>query len=360
MLPAPLMSTSEARSRAQPDPFRALLQGIGIVAGLTHLAFGLLFFLAGVDLLVYVNSLSVLSYILVLIWVRQGQVGKAWALTVLEVLLHAIFAASLIGWNSGFHYYILLVIPVAVVSPIRPMLFKAVVTLGVMACYLTLAIALRHSVPPYSLTSSMMDGLHYFNIAGMMLILLFLAGYYYRLINAAEGLLKELAATDPLTHLRNRRSIEEIICIEYKRFIRDHRVLSFILCDLDHFKYINDTHGHEMGDTVLQAVSAALAVGVRDIDHLSRWGGEEFLVVLPDTDLSAAVLVAERLRTIVAGLTLSCGSSSVPVTLTLGVAAIVPGESVEQLISRADAALYRGKHAGRNQVVASSPTPLNH
>lgn len=358
MLPSVSASTDEAKSTAQPEAFRALLQGIGVVAGFTHVAFGLLFYRAGVDLLAYANILSVLSYVLVVMWARQGQVDKAWALTVVEVLLHAMLAVTLIGWDSGFHYYILLVIPVAVVSPIRPMWFKAVVTLGVMASYLTLAVAARHSTPPNALTSSVMDGLHYFNVAGMMLILLFLAGYYYKLINEAEGLLKEIATTDPLTQLRNRRSINDIIRIEYKRVVRGYQILSFILCDLDHFKNINDTHGHDMGDTVLQAVSAALTVGVRDIDYLCRWGGEEFLVVLPNTELCGAILVAERLRALVADLNLACGETPVPVTLTLGVASSAPGESVEQLISRADAALYQGKHEGRNRVMASGQGTL--
>jgi diguanylate cyclase (GGDEF)-like protein len=352
-------SVDDAASVAQPEAFRALLQGIGVIAGLTHVAFGLLFYRAGVDLLAYVNILSVLSYVWVVVLARQGHAEKAWAVIVLEVLLHAMLAVAVIGWESGFHYYILLVIPVSVVSSIRPMWLKAAVTLGVMGTYLAMAVALRHTAPPYALTPEVLDGLHYFNVAGMMLIMLFLAVYYYHLINTAEGSLREMATTDPLTRLRNRRSISEIIRIEHKRVERDQQILSFILCDLDHFKQINDTHGHDMGDTVLQAVSTALTSGVRDIDYLARWGGEEFLVVLPHTDLAGAMLVAERLRSGVADLALTCGGTPVPVTLTLGVATMVPGETVGQVISRADAALYQGKHAGRNRAMASGQATLS-
>lgn len=338
---------------SQPDAFRALLQGVGVIAGLTHVAFCGLFYWAQVHSLAYVNVGSILSYVVVFELARRGKVAQAWALTIAEVLGHAILAVGVIGWDTGFHYYILLVIPVAVISSIRPVTLKAATVLGVMMTYLALDITLRHTGPAETLPSFVINGLHYFNVVGVMLILIFLAGYYYYLINKAAAALHQMASTDPLTQLKNRRSVTEAIRREESRVRRGQPHLSFILCDLDHFKAINDTRGHDMGDRVLRDVSRCLSEGVRDVDYLARWGGEEFLAVLPDTDTEGAKLVAERLRSKVNALRIAAADGTFQVSMTLGVATLLPGEDAEQTIARADTALYDGKRAGRNRVVAA-------
>lgn len=338
---------------AQPEAFRSLIQGIGVLAGLTHMAFCGLFFWANVTSLAYVNIASVLSYVWVFALARRGHAEKAWAVTVLEVLGHAILAVAVIGWDSGFHYYILLVIPVAVISSIRPVSLKAATVLGVMLTYLALDIVLRHKAPAENLPPLVVDGLHYFNVVGVMIILIFLAGYYYYLINKAATALREMASTDPLTQLKNRRAINEVIHREESRVRRGQPYLSFILCDLDNFKSINETRGHDVGDLVLKAVSKTLGIGVRDVDFVARWGGEEFLAVLPDTDTEGAKLVAERLRTKINDMLIEAGAKPFKISMTLGVATMQPGESAEQTIARADTALYDGKRGGRNRVVVA-------
>ncbi|MGC4062916.1 MAG: GGDEF domain-containing protein [Aquabacterium sp.] len=339
---------------AQPEAFRALLQGIGIIAGLTHVAFCSLFFWTGVTTLAYINIGSVLCYVAVFELARRGAVERAWALAVLEVLGHAILAVAMIGWDTGFHYYILLVIPVAVISSIKPVSIKAITVLGVMLCYLVLDISFRHQGPAKELSSAVVDGLHYFNVLGVMIILIFLAGYYYYLINKAATALREMATTDSLTKLKNRRAVTEVMRREESRVRRGQPALSFILCDLDHFKHINDTKGHDVGDMVLQRVSQTLTSGMRDVDFLARWGGEEFLVVLPDTDAEGARIVAERLRSKINALLLEADGASFKVSLTLGVATMQATENAEQAIARADTALYDGKRGGRNQVVMAA------
>lgn len=336
---------------AQPEAFRALVQGIGVIAGFAHIAFCSLFFWAGVTTLAWVNVGSVLCYAVVFEMARRGLVGKAWALTIAEVLGHAILAVAVLGWDAGFHYYILLVIPVAVISSIRPVALKAATVLGVMLTYLGLDIAFRHQGPAEELGPLVVDGLHYFNVVGVMVILIFLAGYYYYLINKAATALREMASTDPLTRLRNRRSMMELIRREESRVRRGQPFLSFILCDLDQFKGINDTMGHDTGDAVLVRASQALMSGVRDVDFVARWGGEEFLVVLPDTDTEGARLVAERLRGKMAEARCDYRGKTFNVTMTVGIATLQAGETAEQAIARADTALYDGKRSGRNRVV---------
>jgi diguanylate cyclase (GGDEF)-like protein len=346
--------TADGQAQVQAQAFQGLMTGIAVIAGLTHLSFLCLFLWAKAEALAVVNVASVLCYVWTFALARQGQVEKAWALTVLEVLGHAILASVVIGWDSGFHHYILLVIPVAVISTIRPLWLKSATVIGVCALYIGLDLGLRHRVPPEVLPARVLEGLYYFNVAGTMLILTFLAGCYYYLINQAQAALREMATTDPLTRLRNRRALVEAMRHEEHRVGRGHPHLSFILCDLDHFKSINDTHGHDAGDAVLQAVSRAIGDALRKVDIAARWGGEEFLIMMPDTDAQGATLVAERLRRAVESLNVAAPSGqTLRVSLTLGVATLRDKESGEQAIARADKALYDGKHAGRNRIVCA-------
>ncbi len=340
-----------ATDATQPEAFRSLMVGASVVGGLIHIAFGCLFYWTGVHSMAYVNILSVLCYGVVFELARRNRSARAAALAIGEVLAHAILAVAIVGWDTGFHYYILLVIPVTVISSINPIGLKAGTVLGVMLTYLVLDIAFRAEGPAKELGKVVVDGLHYFNVLGAMVILIFLAGFYFYLINKAASALRDMASTDPLTQLKNRRAISEVVHREESRVKRGQPYLSFILCDLDHFKQINDTMGHEVGDKVLQKASEALLSGVRDVDFVARWGGEEFLVVLPDTDTEGARLVAERLRQKVAEATCEHQGKTFHVTTTVGVATLLPGETAEQSIARADTALYDGKRGGRNRVV---------
>jgi diguanylate cyclase (GGDEF)-like protein len=145
----------------------------------------------------------------------------------------------------------------------------------------------------------------------------------------------------------------EYIDKEYAHSKRVFRPLSLIICDIDRFKSINDRYGHDCGDKVLKEVGKIFS-SLRDYDSVARWGGEEFIVLLPDADQDIAMKVAERLRAGVADALVTLGDAAIPVTMTLGVAQINPGESWQAALARADQALYRGKEGGRNRVMASA------
>jgi diguanylate cyclase (GGDEF)-like protein len=132
-----------------------------------------------------------------------------------------------------------------------------------------------------------------------------------------------------------------------------------ILCDIDHFKAINDSLGHDAGDAVLCEVAGRLRDRLRAQDRLARWGGEEFLVLLPETDRDGAVLVAESLRKQMEETPARYEDQEIAVTLSFGVAALDPGRSVEESIRQADDALYEGKRAGRNRVMAAAAEPVD-
>jgi diguanylate cyclase (GGDEF)-like protein/PAS domain S-box-containing protein len=170
----------------------------------------------------------------------------------------------------------------------------------------------------------------------------------------AEIKLQQLAHTDSLTGVNNRRRLFELAEHEFDVARRYQHSLSVIMFDLDHFKFINDSFGHATGDQVLERVVAIARAQLRDVDLIGRYGGEEFVIVLPLTGAKQAYLLAERIRTGVAALKVETGGKPAFVTLSMGIAEMtrVPqDESVENIIRRADEAMYAAKRAGRNRVV---------
>ncbi|MCA9794554.1 MAG: GGDEF domain-containing protein [Candidatus Eremiobacteraeota bacterium] len=177
-------------------------------------------------------------------------------------------------------------------------------------------------------------------------------------LEEANRELLERATTDPLTGLRNRGAIFEILEEELERSRRQRTSLSVILCDVDHFKKINDNHGHPCGDAVLQEVARRLAISIRAIDSPGRYGGEEMLVVLPGASSSFAVQVAERIRSELCSRPIDTIWGSLMVSMSLGVAGtdVVGSDNFVNLIQAADQALYRAKQGGRNRVESAGGT----
>lgn len=174
--------------------------------------------------------------------------------------------------------------------------------------------------------------------------------------------LNRLASTDTLTGLANRRQMTSIAEFELERAERTGARPSVIMCDIDHFKRINDRFGHDCGDAVISGVAQVIQSSVRRQDLCARWGGEEFLIFLPDTSPKGAAVVAEKIRDAVAQGAYRCENSEVTPTLTLGIAGCQAGTAFYEAVGRADRAMYRGKENGRNQVVTadeSDGTPGN-
>jgi diguanylate cyclase (GGDEF)-like protein len=171
---------------------------------------------------------------------------------------------------------------------------------------------------------------------------------------ALEVELKLQATTDPLTGLLNRRQYENLFCREQERVKRHGSKLSLCVADLDHFKRVNDEHGHDAGDQVLKHISDLFVDTLRHTDIVGRFGGEEFILLLPDTDLDNALTVISRLREKLQASPVNVGDKVLQVTATFAVTEVVAEDAtIEDVIRRADKALYQGKEAGRNQVVAS-------
>ncbi len=165
--------------------------------------------------------------------------------------------------------------------------------------------------------------------------------------------LRDLSNTDQLTGLHNRRHLDAVLIEEWERGKRYQHPMAVILMDIDHFKSVNDTHGHAVGDDCLQQVAKRIHQGLRwPTDFASRYGGEEFCIILPETDIQGAVSVAERIRTLIEKEPIETRTGPLPITISAGVHSVIPSNnnSPQAVLEQADMALYRAKQDGRNRV----------
>jgi diguanylate cyclase (GGDEF)-like protein len=190
----------------------------------------------------------------------------------------------------------------------------------------------------------------YLNLAVCAFVTLLVLGITGLVLSRYQERMEELATTDKLTGLLNRQALDVLMHQAVTRSRRSNAPLSVLLADVDHFKAVNDEHGHLVGDEVLRRVAENLREHLRESDTVCRWGGEEFLMIVQDCDASAANLLAEKLRTAIADDLRLAELASGLVTVSLGVAELQPQDSEEGLVGRADAALYAAKQAGRNCV----------
>lgn len=182
--------------------------------------------------------------------------------------------------------------------------------------------------------------------AGLVSIVIFLVLF---LQSKRVNKIYELAARDPLTNIYNRKGLFDILKQKIGEVHRYERALSVIFFDIDHFKQINDTYGHDAGDKVLIELSQMVSRGIRQSDIFARWGGEEFLIVLPETSKERAVMLAEKLRTTIENHSFGKIEN---ITCSFGVTALQKDDSLQSLLKRVDMLLYKAKESGRNKVVS--------
>jgi diguanylate cyclase (GGDEF)-like protein len=163
--------------------------------------------------------------------------------------------------------------------------------------------------------------------------------------------LYEKATKDALTKLFNRRKMTDLIEYEYDRALRNKLPFSIIITDIDHFKKVNDTYGHDCGDVVLEEVSETLMAMIRKQDQVGRWGGEEFLLLLPETDTEGALILAEKIRAEIEKSCYYCDQTKLKITMTFGISSFCDEKTDKTVMKEADLALYDGKNSGRNRCI---------
>lgn len=318
------------------------------LAGGVDVAFFFIFLILGSPILAWVNVISVAMYICAYRALKQRRNRIAILLIRTEVLVHAGIGTVLVGWESGFHYFLLMFIPALFVTMRARSAWILAACLW--AYYVGLDVLMWYIEPLQPISSNALLGVHVFNLTVVFSMFSYLALFYVITVTRAHNSLERMATTDSLTGLFNRR---HMIALTEKELARHHRLpsnLILMLMDIDHFKQINDQYGHDIGDRVLDAVSNSLKRTMREQDFIGRWGGEEFLAVLPETDLDQAAASAERIRKAIQALVIDSGCNKISVTLSIGIAQYRTEELLSNAIARADHALYEGKSAGRNRV----------
>ncbi|VXC43904.1 GGDEF domain-containing protein [Pseudomonas sp. 9Ag] len=318
------------------------------LAGSVDVAFLFIFLILGSPILAWINVVSVAMYIYAYRAFQQRRNQLAVMLIRVEVLVHAGLGTVLIGWESGFHYFLLMFIPALFVS--MPTRTAWIYAGWLWAYYVGLDVLMWFIEPLQPISSSALLAVHVFNLTVVFCMFSYLALFYVATVARAHKKLASMATTDSLTGLFNRRHMIELAEKVLARHQRHPTNLTLMLMDIDHFKQVNDQYGHDMGDRVLQAVSDLLKQSMRDQDFIGRWGGEEFLAILPDTDFSHAGESAERIRKSVEELELYSDDIRVCITLSIGITQYRADELLSDAIARADVALYESKSAGRNRV----------
>jgi diguanylate cyclase (GGDEF)-like protein len=273
-------------------------------------------------------------------------------------IVYAIFATLQFGWNSGFFFLILSVFPIAFLN----VHFKktvAIVTgliVGGLEIGLYLLCLFVPGIP--HLDNQMLQCTYGTNLV-FAVIGLSVIGYYFEkrageieaTLVVANKRLTNLAATDPVTNLANRRTMLSRIDQEKAKLEQTGEAFTLIMIDIDNFKDINDEYGHDAGDFVLVNLAAIINFIVRKQDQVARWGGDEFLVFLPETRSEGGRVVAEKIRARILTTPFIYHEIDIPVTVTLGVSACDTNIGIGNCIRKADLALYTGKQAGKNRVI---------
>lgn len=315
--------------------------------------------LLGVELMLGAHAAAAVTLGCTLGMVVAGWCARrgAFKLTVLivwaMVVIREPVVSSVLGWGSGQALYYIVLPQVLFLHLGLGMRFRLWATLGLLLWTVWRCAQAFGSPAEIPLDAQVTHWLFAMNLALVVMIVAVLAMLTFASVRKLEAELSEMATTDVLTGLPNRRSFSLAMDGLVRESNRSGSAFVLGLLDVDHFKRINDAHGHSVGDEVLMRCGAVLQAELKAGDRVFRWGGEEFAIVFRDSDLARAHIACERLRARLQD-ALSAVREGVALTVTVGLAQWLPGESLDDLFRRADAALYAGKDAGRDRTVSAA------
>jgi len=312
------------------------------------------------DVVARYNIFSILLFFFCIILNRKGRHAVAFGLAFVEVNIHAYIATHYLGWEAGFYQYILLLAPLIFFYPSGNMTIK-IVSGAILASSFTILFTIYHEQLYGQILYDNKIGHYLLYINTITSVILYSAiGYYYsQAANHSEEQLRTaqqesewLANTDTLTLIGNRRAMTHEIEREVSRSGRTQNPFMIALCDIDNFKILNDTYGHDYGDHILITVAALLSDSIRSHDHVARWGGEEFMILLPDTNPEEGMKIVDRLRQLIAANHHNYKGKEYPgITMTFGLCRYDNNLNINDCINSADKAMYEGKNKGKNRTI---------
>ncbi len=343
--------------------------------GFIHIIFTIVFGAGDIKPLFWYNMGVVLLYLYIaLVAVQKEHYQFSVVMVYVEVLTCSIISSFMLGWNWGFSMYALAMIPATyyltytLARVKKKILLPTLMSAGIGICYiLTRAICGRID-PLYDGNirwGNMQISFYYFNIIIAYFMLLLFSTMFavenlhmQRKLERENVFLGEAASIDPLTNMLNRRSMNSRLKSAIESADTEGTALGIILIDLDDFKHVNDTYGHDCGDEILISIAQIIARNVGCENAICRWGGEEILIMIQD-DLTVTKGIAEQICKDVETSVVVHKGQEIKVTLTAGLAEYKSGQGLRALIEEADHNMYYGKQSGKNRVVTSEDRVVN-
>lgn len=320
--------------------------------------------------LVIFNIGSVITYLRCVHIIKYGyekELIKTFYITYLEIILHSFVATIFVGWRFGFTQYIIGLIPfgyymcVTLIDDRKKYVIPTILGFIALFSYVSCRMISMFAGSVYQLNVSQGVELIIYifnsilNFAFLFLVTLIFIMEMQAAANKLRSqnvVLDNMASIDPLTGLYNRRSMQDF----FEQALQTEEDFSLIMCDIDNFKKVNDTYGHDFGDVVLKDIAHIISKQVNESGHVCRWGGEEILI-LCHVKIDRTCQIAENIRSQVEKHIFNCHGTSIHCSLTLGIASHRYGNTVEDTITHADRRLYYGKQNGKNRVVTPFDAP---
>ena len=338
------------------------------VAACIHLIVTVTFFILDIAPVYYYNILSTILYFyMAIVFVPQEKYIQIFICAIIEIIFHSTMFTLLLGWDWGYMTYMIALLPISFYLSLtlpqmrRHLLSPIILGFAICACFICTRIACLYITPRYTEVASegFITAGFCLNTATSFAIILFFSVLFsveirqmQRSLMQENENLDEIASHDPLTGLLNRRSMEFHLNKVMEVAKKTGSQFSLIMADIDDFKKVNDTYGHDIGDQVLVHVASLMKQQLRGNDYVCRWGGEEMLLLISNNG-KVATQVAERIRQALENTPVTTkDGDKITVTMTFGVTGYIPGFNVNKLIKITDENLYKGKRNGKNQVVS--------
>ena len=318
---------------------------------ITHMTFALIFKWIEANNLISFCLINACVYLFCILLNIKGFYRSGLAFFAVEVHLFILLCCFIFG-DVGFQYYLFPVVALLFLISFENETFRLVWAVTDSLIFVGLNYYVTKQQPQGDFEPYALEILRFVNTYATFFFLGF-AGYYSsQYAIKVEKTLKKIATTDTLTGLSNRRDFISKIQVEMARFDRSKKSFSVVMGDIDHFKKFNDTFGHKCGDYVLHQIAQIIKNSLRQQDSVGRWGGEEFILLLPETNLKEGDKVAEKIRNTIASNSFTYQKNKLTVTMSFGVSVYTHAVSMEEIIDKADKCLYFAKDAGRNRVIS--------
>lgn len=329
-----------------------------LAATIGSLIYSLVFFVAGFDILAFWIALPCLLFISTAIMFSRNMLKTSLFTGFLSISIICIASVRILGLECGAQFYLLCAMVLYLTNELNGKLTNYIYGVLCLAEYIILKVSFGQINPIYTMPAATLTIIEQINILMAFGTVVYTMNSYIFAVRRYEIKLKDinsevtyLANYDQLTGIENRHYLHQKLDLLFKGSLKSNEGFVVGMVDVDDFKRINDQYGHFCGDEVLQHTSKVLKESLRKTDFVGRWGGEEFLVVLPNTDMADGLEILERVRVSLENSILNHDNSQIKTTITIGAAEFKKTISLDDLIQQADQRLYWGKQNGKNRVV---------